>query len=288
VSAAAQRESLDGSNSPVSTTFGNCGLCHKKRQLQNSHLLPAAAYKLSRENNRRDPNPVIVTTTRAGSTSRQVSDHFLCAKCEDRFSRGGERYVLSQCARPGGKFALRGRLATAPVLYEESRFRVCQVGNVLGEKANQYLYFAASVFWRAAARRWAFEGATLERISLGTTYQEQFRRYLLDEAEFPENARLFVHVWSDDPIDFTTVFPCSVRVSGARRHKFCIPGILFILFLGGNAPREQDAGALNSGDGRFMWLCRWADDSLFAGFGKLVKAALRARTSQRRGNRRAV
>jgi len=63
-----------------------CALCSEELELRNSHLLPAV-YKLAREPHRRDPNPVIVTRRRGGSSSRQVSDHFLCSKCEDRFSR---------------------------------------------------------------------------------------------------------------------------------------------------------------------------------------------------------
>jgi hypothetical protein len=79
------------------------------------------------------------------------------------------------------------------------------------------------------------------------------------------------------PIDVTTVFPCSNRVDHARRHKFCILGILFILFLGGTVPQKHDFGALNGTAGRVMWLCRWRDDSLFEGVGKLIRGAIRGK-----------
>ena len=89
-------------------------------------------------------------------------------------------------------------------------------------------------------------------ISFGSKYQEEFRLYLLGEAAFPENGRIFVHVWNDDPIDFTTTTPTSFRVEGVRRHKFCIPGITFILFLGGDVPKNHDQAALNSTKGNYV------------------------------------
>ena len=264
-----------------------CGLCSQERELRDSHLLPAAVYKLAREPHRRDPNPVVITRRRAGTSSRQVSDHFLCSECENRFSRNGERYVLGQCARPDG-FALRDQLLLLPVFCDDQRFRVYEVSSILGSRVEHYLYFAASVFWRAGARSWTVDGDRIARIELGSEYQEQLRRYLLGQGPFPINARLFVHVWSDADIHYTTVFPCSTRVEGVRRHKFCIPGILFVLFLGHDAPRLHDGGALNSRAGHFMWLCPWTNDSLFSGFGKLAMQGIQARQSRNSEKRRAA
>jgi len=62
-----------------------------------------------------------------------------------------------------------------------------------------------------------------------------------------------------------------------ERHKFSIPGIVFTLFVGGVAAREQDAGALNSTQGKFVWLADWANDSLCRVFGRLVAGVLRHR-----------
>lgn len=266
---------------------GKCGLCHEGRELRDSHLLPAAVYKLARESNRRNPNPIIVTPDRASSSSKQVSDMFLCGECEGRFSRGGERYVLSQCTRQGGGFALRELLRASPPFLRDSRFTVYEVGSLLYARTEQYLYFAASVFWRASARSWTYDGRQMERLSLGP-YEEQLRLYLLGVAAFPSSARLFVHVWSDARIDFTTVAPTASRADGVRRYKFCIPGILFILFVGKETPQRQDQGALNSSQGQFMWLCPWKSDSLFEGFGRLAMGAIKANRTRTRRNIRAV
>lgn len=245
--------------------YGRCGLCLETRDLRESHLLPSAVYKLARTPSRTDPNPVVVRRGRSFTTSRQVSCHFLCSDCEHRFSRNGERYVLSQCARPSGDFKLREFLLKSSPLYSDPHFKVYEVGSLLGNTADQYLYLAASVFWRASAHSWTMDGQPVGGISLGAEYQEQFRLYLLGKAGFPSNARVFVHVWSERHVDLTTVFPCTFRLDRARRHKFCIPGILFILFLGQDVSKAYDAWALNSTQGHFMWLCPWSNDSLFRG-----------------------
>jgi hypothetical protein len=155
------------------------------------------------------------------------------------------------------------------------KVKVYEVGGLLGVKVQQYLYFAASVFWRASARSWSHDGRLIYQIDLGSLYLQQFREYLLGTAPFPSNARLFVHVRSDDSAGFATVFPCTSRIKGTLRHKFCVPGILFILFLGQQASHSHDAGALNGSNGHFVWVCPFEADSLFEGFGKLIRQAQR-------------
>jgi len=256
----------------VRSDLGQCGLCQEMRVLQESHLLPAALYKLARDPSRTNPNPVMITRGRAFTTSHQIADRFLCGECEERFSNGGERYVLGQCARPSGDFKVRELLEKAIPFCEDPQFRVFDVAGLLGLRTDEYLCFAASVFWRASARAWSPAGTSRERFPLGDAYQEQFRLYLLGRAGSPGNGRLLVHIWSDKATDFTTIAPCTSRVDGERRHKFCIPGITFILFLGGQVPRRHDGGALNSTQGKFMWLCPWMNDSLFWGIRQFNQA----------------
>lgn len=89
---------------------GRCGLCLSEALLHDGHLLPASVYKLSRERASKNPNPIVMTKRGAVPTSRQVSAHFLCGDCEDRLSKGGETYVVAQCARPEGSCAIRDLL----------------------------------------------------------------------------------------------------------------------------------------------------------------------------------
>lgn len=253
---------------------GQCGLCREQRSLQKSHLMPAALYKLARDPARRNPNPVMITGGRASATSHQVAARFLCVDCEGRLSTAGERYVLGQCARPNGEFKIRELLQRAAPSFEGENFRVYDAATLLRTHTEYYLYFAASVFWRGSARAWSPPSANHRRFTLGDAYQEEFRLYLLGSAAFPRNGRLVVHIWSDQAIDFTTIAPCTFLVDGERRHKFCIPGITFILFLGSRVPQRHDEGALNSERGKFIWLCPWANDSLFRGFANSIKRSV--------------
>lgn len=251
---------------------GQCGLCLERRELHESHLLPAALYNLVR-----DPpsgpnrNPVHVTGRKSFTSSRQIKALFLCAGCEGRFSANGESYVLSQCDRQGGHFKLRELLRTSTPVMDEGEYKLYDVASLLGGNTDQYLYFGASVFWRASARSWKSGDVLLSPIKLGK-YQEELRLYLLGNARFPTEGRLLVHVSSDDKMTDMILPPKSGRSEIGRFHKFYIPGILFTLYLGRHViGTPYDACALNSTNGKFMLLCPWKDDPLFRGFRAFVK-----------------
>ena len=242
--------------------------------LRNSHLLPAAVWRRTRESaNPVDPNPIVVAGGNAFSTSRQVQAHLLCDECEQRLSRKGESLVLSQCAAPGGAFPLRESLERTKPTFEDNELRVYDASGVLGTSVGDYLYFAASVFWRAAVHSWSFGKHRIEKLELGSRYIEEFRLYLCDQASFPAQARLFLHLSSEPKPEMSAVFPCSARPEGARRHKFYIPGMLFMLFLGKDAPTKHGKLALNSQGGGFVWLCPWMNDELFLASMRLAERA---------------
>lgn len=255
--------------------IGQCGLCLKSRELKASHCLPAALFRLAREPGRKDPNPVVIRPTTTITSSRQVSAYFLCEFCEQRFSAGGESLVLAECARLRTKFKLRERIKTLSPLVKSDNpsFAIYDAQTALGGALDQYLYFAASVFWRASAHKWTWGGKAVRGISLGDKYQEEFRRYLLGEEDFPGNARIILKVSSEAEVGTTTVFPCTTRVNGTHRHKFYIPGLLFILFLGGKVPREFDRASLNSTGQKVVGLFPFEGDSLFRGMQNVIRGS---------------
>jgi hypothetical protein len=240
---------------------GQCGLCLQPRVLRGSHLLPAALYNFVRDQSGgTDRNPVHVTARKTFTSSKQIKAPFLCDDCEEKFSGNGESYVLKQCNRQDGTFRL-GETLQAPSrpVWEQGKYKLYDVAALLGNNTEQYLYFGASVFWRAAARSWR----GVNRINLGD-YQEEFRLYLLGDAKFPVYGRLIVHVSIED--DFTDVIlpPSTGRSKLGRLHRFYIPGIVFTLCLGREVLRnEYNAIALNSSKGKFMLLCPWKEDPLF-------------------------
>jgi len=101
-------------------------------------------------------------------------------------------------------------------------------------------------------------------ISLGATYQEQFRLYLLDQAPFPANARMSLHVATEGDLDvlFTLQFPSSGRVNDLHCHDFFINGLLFVLFLGKAVSSQYDDKALNS-TRPCIWLTPWSETQFY-------------------------
>ena len=256
---------------------GSCGLCLQTKELLNSHLLPAALYRQLRDPSAgSDPNPVLTTNKRSLTSSKQVSSPFLCADCELRFSVNGENYVVTQCAQRSGQFKLRELLrAASPLDVDDVKgAEIYDVQPVLDGNVEQYLYFAASIFWRASAHSWKMGNKEVGRIRLGEEYQEQFRLYLLGEATFPQNARIYVHVSRETQVPLTAAsVPTTFRMGKTHRHKFYIPGVLFILFLGSDVPSRFDTLALNGSKRSIMWICPWQNDSLFRGILKRIAEA---------------
>lgn len=246
---------------------GKCGLCRKSARLRSSHLMPAAIYKLLQSPTKVNPHPVVIRPKRSIITSKQVSSSFLCHQCEQLFSDKGERDVIAQCARPNGEFGLRASLETTIPSFVSSSpdWQVFDVEPVLGDQIDRYLYFAASVLWRAAAHRWEYGGSPVLPIVLGAPYQEHFRKYLLGEEPFPSNVRLHVHVANEPRPDMICTFPCTSRHELAHRHRFNIPGVAFTFFVGGRSEALYNQGALN-GSAHCMWLCPFRQDALFEGF----------------------
>ena len=257
--------------------LGTCGLCLQQKELQNSHLLPAALYRQFRNPSAgSNPNPIIVTRSRALTSSQQVSSPFLCADCELRLSVNGENYVVTQCAKQNGSFKLRQLLQTVSPLHEDrtTEIAIYDVQRLLGSRVEQYLYFAASVFWRASAHTWEIGGGQVGKISFGDKYQEQFRLYLLGKSSFPQNARVYIHVASETQIPLTvSTVPTTFRMGVAHRHKFCIPGILFILFLGSKVSKVGDSFAINGKKQQTMWLYPWQNDSHVRGILQRMQSA---------------
>jgi hypothetical protein len=158
-----------------------CGLCRRTANLRDSHLLPSALYKFMTEPTLQIRNPVIVTSGKALATSREVRQYFLCGDCEDRFSKNGENWTVSHCARTDGSFPLYESLKTIPPAIATSSCDAIFVSKDISEiKSEQIEYFASSVFWRAAGTKWRYYDQT---IHLGP-YEEVLRQYLLTEAAF--------------------------------------------------------------------------------------------------------
>lgn len=215
-----------------------CALCLKPRQLIKSHYIPKSLYKLCKEKYYEINNPIHFIGNTAISTSKQSMKPFLCEECEDRFSKYGETYVINNCLRSPGKFKLRELLENSIRHFQFDNTRVFFGKQILGKNIEYYKYFVASIVWRSSATKWPFMDSTVKRNILGDKYQEEFRRYLIGEIEFPENAFLSLFVSEDKDLYPMIVLPNSGRKEGVHLHHFYIPGIEIKLFIGNKHPYE--------------------------------------------------
>ena len=239
------------------SSVGVCRLCGLTRPLRCSHLLPAALYRLVREPSARNPNPIVISEKRRLQTSHQYRTRLLCELCERRFDRGGESWVLARCYRGKNKFRLRDALARMPPIHKKDGTSLI-AGNAVPEiVVPKLLYFAVSVFWRAAAHTW--EGPTGEaHIELGK-YQEGFRQFLLGKADFPEQAVMHVSVsTAKDPLSIVGGPQSGIEPGRYHVHHLFIPGVSFRLFVGKLVPAVmRRACILRSPENLIYFSDRW-------------------------------
>jgi hypothetical protein len=216
---------------------GKCGLCLQSRQLHRSHLLPSALYRLTRDPNLRNPNPVVITKRITKTSSDQITDHFLCGQCEQRFSAEGEKYAMSQ-VYDGKRFALLETLSAVepshivPATPATPEFRLYSEVCSPQIDRRSLLYYCMSVFWRASANSW--RGVT--SLELGP-YEESIRRYLVGTAGFPTNVAVQFFT-ATDALTQKTSFPPSAlkRLGPFRSYGFTSRGLVWWLHAGRAIP----------------------------------------------------
>jgi len=183
-----------------------------------------------------NPNPHFLARGFDKKTPAQVADYLLCEGCEQMFRRKGEDWVLHHCYRGRGVFRLQPFLVNAqPVAKTDTTFAY-EAARIPDINTDALAYFGASVFWRGAARNWHIQRKLLMATSLGTSYQEQFRRFLLGQSVFPNLAVMVVVVSRNPEPALATMFPTAFRQDSYFRHSFHVPGIAFHLFLGRQIP----------------------------------------------------
>lgn len=81
-------------------------------------------------------------------------------------------------------------------------------------------------------------GSTPSSISLGASYSEECRRYLLDQVRFPDHVSLKVVLSTAANANLVAYVPVGGRSADNQffTHSFVVPGILFALSVGQNVP----------------------------------------------------
>jgi hypothetical protein len=212
---------------------GVCKLCLNNRELLESHFLPAGVFSQLRVNSLTNPNPVVITKTVTLTSSKQPRDYVLCAECERRFNERGEQWVLANMAREEG-FLLQDALAThGPVDYTED-FAIFAGARIPAINMDALVYFAMSVFWRAAIHEWPNVDGKTRPLDLAE-FLEPIRLFLLG-GDFPLATAIFVSVWPRREVPRVAYTPREGQAPGWRAFNFMIPGLEFRLYLGSAIP----------------------------------------------------
>jgi hypothetical protein len=214
-------------------TFGKCRLCLQQSELQDSHILPKALYRMiGRGTDQLHPDTVQITLNSQRKSSEQARRHILCSRCEQCLNQNGEKWVLDKCYRGQGRFRLRSELRKRSPLSE------CEVEayEASEEEAARLAYFCLSVVWRASLCDWWCRGETYEQIDLGR-YQEDIRRYLTGETGAPRRVGVMVLLSALERPKLEMCLPLRYREDSYHCYRFHIPGVTLVATVGG---READ------------------------------------------------
>lgn len=234
---------------------GQCKLCLKDKDLQDSHLLTSSLYKMTRDPERKPPDPMVITSRISLRTSKQVSDYLLCKDCEQRFNKNGEHWIMQQVYN-GKEFPLFDRLKLALHVYASPTHQAYS-GTAVGIDTGKLAYFALSVLWRASVHRWVMSGQTTS-ISL-RVYEEPIRNFLLGETTFPVDVVVIVRVCTDVFSRGSFFVPYLVSENPLTAYALLTRGIFFHVLVGNNLPLQIKGLCCLTGAKKLIFVASCAD-----------------------------
>jgi hypothetical protein len=219
--------------------MGTCKLCGDADVvLQQSHLLPAAAYYLLRGSKDGDTDPILGQWTgETGAlvqTSKEVQDYVFCAKCEHLFNVGGEEWISTQLAE--GPASPLFYALSPPPLYSEPNgsFAIYATANIPEFDRKEIIHFAMGVLFKAGVHPWPV-GKQKRKLYFGK-YLEPIRQFVLGTGGFPPATTLAFSLFP--PIEGPKTMSIPYEWKGDRCHtySFSVCGLEFVLSLGRGIP----------------------------------------------------
>ena len=213
--------------------MSKCRLCKEPSTLIESHLIPRSAYKASKSFVSGGRAELVTVKTVEGSAAYsdvQVTKKLLCSKCEDLFSKKGEKIIGNYWAT-SSRFPLLDILNSSEPLAIGPEFSVYDTSLIDKKILDALCYFAASIFWRASVWDWGRERDQYVG-ALGPKYEEIFRGFLLG-GEPLENVYMIISVNNSGNLNGLFSFPAANKVPGGKFHVFDVLGIKFTAFVGG-------------------------------------------------------
>ncbi len=244
---------------------GKCELCHAVANLHDSHYMPKSGYKKMRATDLKNPNPVVLAGGKAKQSSLQVRDYKFCGECEERFNKGGERWILSKIPKNYGEPFWLHTLLNSKTPMLNSNDLLFPQASISEVDMQKLAYFALSIFWRGT-RRWSeVEGGRPEKLYLGRQ-ERTIRAFLLGRAKLTKDIAITVAVWPYKKVYPMALMPHANTGRGYRGYWFYFFGFIFLLALGRKIPSQQLRTCSYHSPERFL--------TLSLGLGSLVKTAI--------------
>jgi len=216
-----------------------CALCHKIKPLCRSHLMPSGFYKFVPKGTQ----SILVTPNKMRESSKQIETKLLCKDCELMLSRDGEQHAIELGYRGKNKYKFSKILDSYHPIKSNEHFNVYNGSSIKEIDINKLIYFGVSVFWRASVHRWKIGHEEYININLERKYQEQFRLFLLNKVEFPNNSSIILYV--DKEVNFPAMIPPRGGITGKYfKYKFQVPGFQYILNVGEKTPSSYERNCL--------------------------------------------
>jgi len=156
---------------------GTCKLCQRIGELQDSHFMSKGIFAQLRTPTAKNPHPVLMTPQVSVISSQQLRDYAFCSDCEQRFNRNGESWVLANMARMNG-FKLQDALIQAGPVVVHPTIALYAGAAIPSIDMDALVYFAMSIFWRAAVQEWKSIDGLTTRLDLDG-HEEEIREFLL-------------------------------------------------------------------------------------------------------------
>jgi hypothetical protein len=211
-----------------------CKLCRNEADLQQSHFLSRALYKLSSDDGEM---PILMSPDLVIQGQKQIKDHLLCWSCEQRFNGMGEDYLMRMVNRKNG-FKMMELIRANPIRRTEGGYTVYSAAH-MDIDTNALAYFALSVVWRGAHIWPTFDGRATGGLQLGH-HEERLRRYLLGTDPYPHGVVVRISGACDDASQNLVLFPhVNPDLRDAKAFAFMVRGLWFDVALGDSLPASM-------------------------------------------------
>ncbi len=205
-----------------------------------------------------DSAPILIDKTENSAlfTNKQITNRFLCGKCEQRLSKHGGNYVAKMLLSHTGFPLLEKLEKVEPSKSDNGRF---WQGNVVKNKINvlAFKHMAIGLIWRGSTGNWQKPYDNIYG-TLGSHYTETFRSFLIGQANFPQKVAISVYADIEVPSWTGLIKPLKTLKPDqnykANSYQFVVPGMVFEVMVGGNTNkfiRETGNNQLNFFDIKF-------------------------------------